>query len=159
MPDRTLIALLDEIRGTTLRTLNGVDDSAARWRIPGLANTILWHAGHAYVVVEWLTMGALGLNPSAPAGWFELFSWESRPGEIPAQRFPPLATVVEQLQQQQSRLQKVYASLGELDLKNAAVDQPDRSVREVIVHALQDEASHKGEIWLMRKLYALQAQL
>lgn len=158
MSDRTLLALLAEIRGSMLRVLNGVDEAAAHFCAPGLSNHITWHAGHAYVVVEWLTMGALGLDPVAPEGWFELFSWESRPAEIPRERFPPLREVVRSLQEQQVRLETLFASLSELDLKNAAVDQPDRSVREIIVHALQDEAAHKGEIWLLRKLYALQAK-
>lgn len=156
MPDRTLLSLLDEIRGATLRIVSGVDESAATWRAPGLANHIVWHAGHIYVVVEWLSQGALGLEPVAPAGWFELFSWESRPAEIPPEHFPQLGVVVEHLQSQHERLTKLYAALGELDLKHLAVDQPEMSVRQVIVHALQDEASHKGEIWLLRKLIAVQ---
>jgi len=157
MPDRTLLALLNEVRGLFLRSLSGVDEAQAHWRTPGLANNILWHAGHAYVVVEWLTMGSLGLEPVAPEGWFELFSWESRPAEIPAERFPTLAEVVKRLEEQHQRLQTLYASLGELDLKNSAVDQPDRSVRAVIVHAFQDEACHRGEVRLLRKMYALRA--
>lgn len=158
MSDRTLLALFDEIRGSLLGVLKGVDETAARFTPAGLSNHIVWHAGHAYVVVEWLTMGALGLDPIAPAGWFELFSWESKTVAIPAEKFPPLAEVVRELQSQHQRLTTLFASLGELDLKNAAVDQPERSVREIIVHALQDEAAHKGEIWLLRKLYGLQSQ-
>ncbi|WP_254511607.1 mycothiol transferase [Anatilimnocola floriformis] len=157
MPDQTLLAALAEIRGSFLRSLSGVDEEQARWRVAGLANNILWHAGHAYVVVEWLTMGPLGLDPVAPAGWFELFSWESRPAEIPLERFPTLAEIVKQLEAQQQRLQTLFASLGELDLKNAAVDQPDQSVRAVILHGLQDEACHRGEVRLLRKLYALRS--
>jgi hypothetical protein len=156
MPDRTLLALFDEIRGSLLRQLQNVDHAAVHFTPPGLSNHILWHAGHAYVVVEWLTMGALGLDPVAPPGWFRLFSWESKPADLPLENFPPLAEVVKQLQSQHQRLTTLYASLGELDLKNAAVDQPERSVREIIVHALQDEAAHKGEIWLLRKLFVLQ---
>jgi hypothetical protein len=159
MPDRTLLALLDEIRGTTLRILSGVDETAATWRVPGLANHIVWHAGHIYVVVEWLSQGALGLEPVAPAGWFELFSWESRPAEVPPERFPQLSVVVEHLKSQHERLTELYGRLGELDLKNSAVDQPDMSVRQVIMHALQDEASHKGEIWLLRKMFAVKARV
>jgi hypothetical protein len=60
------------------------------------------------------------------------------------------------LRSQQKRLTELYSRLSELDLKNSAVDQPDMSVRQVIVHALQDEASHKGEIWLLRQMYQRQ---
>jgi hypothetical protein len=156
MTDATLIDLFAEIRGALLRTLSRVDERGALWTPAGLSNHAVWHAGHAYVVVECLTAGALGREAVVPTGWFELFSWESRPGTIPAERFPPLATVVRELESQFSRLSELFASLGEVDLKGRAVDQTQSTVRQVIVHALQDEASHKGEIWLLRKLFALQ---
>jgi hypothetical protein len=153
--DGTLLALLAEIRGSMLGILEGVDAELATWRVPGLANHIVWHAGHALIVVEWLTMGALGREPLAPAGWFELFSWESDPTHIPAERFPKLSVVKMALREQESRLQTLFASLSAAELDAPAADQPDRSAREVIVHALQDEAAHKGEVWLLRKLHAL----
>lgn len=156
--DQTLLALFAEIRGSFLRVLEGVTDDAATWRVPGLANHILWHAGHAYVVVEWLTMEALGGKPIAPKGWFELFSWESDPTHIPPARFPNLAIVKAELRNQQQRLQDLFSSLTPEQLSAAAADQPDRTVCQIIVHALQDEAAHKGEIWLLRKLHSLANQ-
>jgi uncharacterized damage-inducible protein DinB len=155
--DQTLVDLLVEIRGAMLRIIEGVDDETATWRVPGLANHILWHAGHAYVVVEWLTMGALGREPDAPAGWFELFSWESDPANIPPEQFPTLSVVKAKLREQEQRLRLLFDMLTAEVLAQPAADQPDRSVREIIVHALQDEAAHKGEIWLLRKLHALRS--
>lgn len=155
MADATLVALFEEIRGTLLRTLQNVDPRGALWTPTGLANHTVWHAGHAYVVVECLVCGSLGKEPQLPTGWFELFSWESRPGTIPSERFPRLAEVVTKLEAQTARMRTLLASLGEIDLKGRAVDQPDQTVRQVIVHALQDEASHKGEIRLLRKMFAL----
>src|SRR5271157_1534891 len=52
MPDKCLLLLLDEVRAKTLRILKSVPAEHARWAPPGLHNTILWHAGHAYVLVE-----------------------------------------------------------------------------------------------------------
>jgi hypothetical protein len=154
-PDLTLLALLAEIRSSLLGVLEGVDDETATWRVPGLANHVLWHAGHAYIVVEWLTMGALGREPNAPEGWFDLFSWESDPAHIPAERFPTLSIVKAKLREQEQRLKLLFGMLSAAELAQPAADQPDRSVREIIVHALQDEAAHKGEIWLLRKLHAV----
>ena len=51
--DTSLLLLLDEVRGKTLRVLKAVPSESTRWAPPGLQNTILWHAGHALVVVEW----------------------------------------------------------------------------------------------------------
>jgi catechol 2,3-dioxygenase-like lactoylglutathione lyase family enzyme len=79
-----VLLAFDEIRPKTLRMLDGVSEEQARWAPAGLQNTILWHAGHAYVVLESLAMDALGLAKIIPAGWFETFSWESEPAKVPA---------------------------------------------------------------------------
>ena len=73
MVDRSLLMLLGEVRGRTLTLLSGVTDEQARWAPPGLQNTILWQAGHCYVVPERLIMGAAGLPAETPAGWFGVF--------------------------------------------------------------------------------------
>ncbi|WP_425615317.1 DinB family protein [Anatilimnocola sp. NA78] len=155
MVDQSLLAMFVEVRRALLRSLQNVDEAMSLWHPPGLSNHIVWHAGHAYVVVEWLTAGPLGLEPQAPAGWFEMFSWESRPAATPVEKFPKLATIVAELEAQQARLKELYAGLSEIDLKGEAVDQPGSTVRQVILHAFQDEASHKGEIRLLRKMVAV----
>ena len=100
MPDASLLLLLDEVRQKTLRILKSVPPESARWAPPGLQNTILWHAGHAFVLLEWLTMTALDREPQTPGGWFEMFSWESRPAQVPANRWPSLSEVIKQLEAQ-----------------------------------------------------------
>jgi len=154
MADQTLLTLLDEVRGKTLQVLEGLSPEQARWAPAGLQNTILWHAGHSYIVVEWLTMQALGRAPQAPEGWFESFSWESRPATVPEGRWPTLESVVAQLQAQQRRLRTLFSSLTPEQLESKAPNNPDRTVRTRIVHGLHDEARHSGEISLMRKLQA-----
>src|SRR5436190_19630822 len=79
--DDTLILLANEVRKKTLWLLDGVTDEMARFVAPGLANSILWHAGHALVVVEHLgVVPASGGPPVLPAGWFEK-SRRPRPNE------------------------------------------------------------------------------
>jgi hypothetical protein len=97
MADATLFSLLDEVRGKTLQVLEGVSPQEARWAPAELQNTILWHAGHSGVVVEYTTMQALAKDPEIPDGWFELFSWQSRPATVPAERWPALEEVVAEL--------------------------------------------------------------
>jgi hypothetical protein len=151
MPDETMIVLLDEVRGKTLRYLQGVDDEQARWAPRGLQNTILWHAGHSYILAEWLAIKALGHEPQVSKGWYKMFSWESRPASVPADRWPPLDEVVRRLADQHRRLRRAIRAATEDQLAAPTADDPERSVRFSIVHGLHDEACHCGEILLLRK--------
>jgi hypothetical protein len=154
MADETLVLLLDEVRGKTLQVLEGVSATEARWAPPGLQNTILWHAGHSQVVVETLTMGALGQRPEIPLEWFGMFSWESRPAQVPPEAWPALEDVVAELRAQHRRLHSVIAGLASDRLAAPSARSPERSVRYSILHGLHDEARHSGEISLLRKLQA-----
>ena len=86
MADATLILLAKEIRGKTLKLLDGLSDEQARFAAPGLHNTILWHAGHGIMLLE--HFGIMPLTGSQqtgyPAGWFEMFSWKSDPRTVTA---------------------------------------------------------------------------
>lgn len=155
MPDETLLVLLDEVRGKTLRFLGGVTDEHARWSPPGLQNGILWHAGHCYILAEWLALEALGREPEAPEGWYEMFSWESRPGAVPAGRWPRLDAVVDRLVDQHRRLRQAIGEATEDRLAGPTPGNPDRTVRYSVVHGLHDEACHSGEILLLRKMQGL----
>ena len=86
-PDQTLLLLLDEVRGKTLLILDATPAEFALWAPPGLENHILWYAGHSYVVVESLAMRAMGRQPEIPEGWFEMFSWDSRPALVSPYRW------------------------------------------------------------------------
>jgi hypothetical protein len=153
--DPTLLLLLDEVRRKTLGRLEGLTAEQARWAPEGLQNNILWHAGHSYIVLEWLAMQSLGAETTCPKGWFELFSWTSRPAETPAERWPSLEEVVRELQLQHGRMHKLLQNLAAEDFDLPARNRPDVTVRHRILHALHDEASHSGEIWLVRKLQGI----
>ena len=155
MADQTLLVLLDEVRGKTLRFLQGITEEQAHWSPRGLQNTILWHAGHCYVLAEWLALKPLENEPQAPEGWYDMFSWESRPASVPAGLWPRLDDVVGQLVDQHRRLQRAIRDANEGRLAAATAGDPDRTVRYSIVHGLHDEACHSGEILLLRKLQGL----
>jgi hypothetical protein len=152
MVDKSLVLLIDEVRGKTLRLLHTVSEENARWAPPGLQNTILWHAGHAYLLLEWLTMKALGCAPQIPKGWYQLFSWDSHPASVPADNWPTLVEVVTQLTEQHKRMTLLLKGLSVEALSEPATDHPDMPIRFAILHALHDEACHCGEIHLLRKL-------
>ena len=154
MPDQTLLLLLDEVRGKTLLILEATPAEFSRWVPPGLGNHILWCAGHSYVVVESLAMRALGRPPEIPEGWFEMFSWDSRPALVSPDRWPTLAEVVARLRVQHERLRGIIGDLSVEQLDGLSEDNPARTVRYAILHGLHDEAGHIGEAFLMLKMQA-----
>lgn len=156
-PDDTLLMLFDEIRSGTLRILAGVDEQQARFASPGLNNSILWHAGHAVVVIEHLCVVLTGFGPAQyPADWFEKFSWTSKPATVTD--WPTLAQVIDELTRQHARIRPQLATLTPERLRTQLSPDPNsRSVRLSIVHALHDEAKHQGEIHLLKKLWKLRA--
>ena len=126
MADKTLLLLLDDVRGKTLSELQGLDDPHARWAPPGLRNSCLWHAGHAYVVTEFLTQRSLGRAPQMPESWMKMFSWESNPAHVPADHWPSLEDVVAQLKQQYERLRGTIASLTDAEPSEELLEQLDK---------------------------------
>ena len=150
MADESLILLGKEIRAKTLRLLEGVSDADARWAPAGLNNSIIWHAGHSYTVVEHLAFGGAGAVPKQPDGWMETFSWKSRP--TPETKYPPLAEVVAKLTDQLARVTNLVQTLDEARLSQIVDPARGRTLRFCILHGWHDEANHQGEIWLLKKL-------
>jgi hypothetical protein len=143
------------VRGKTLRLLEGVDEGLARFTTPKLNNSVLWHAGHALMLVEHLCiLPAAGGTPQYPKGWFEIFGWQSRPAAVPRQAWPELGDVVARLREQRDRLREVIGNLSAEQLSRVTDPARNRTLRYSIVHGLHDEACHQGEIHLLRKMYA-----
>jgi hypothetical protein len=156
MPNETLKLLAREVRGKTFKILDGVSESQARFAPPGLNNSIVWHAGHAFTVVESLSVSAAtGKPPQYPDGWFDLFSWKSKPAADT--KFPPLAQVIEALRNQLERLLSAIEPLTTQQLAVVIDQARNRTVRYNILHGLHDEANHQGEMWLLRKLQNIKA--
>jgi hypothetical protein len=157
MPDETLLMLASGVRGKTLRLLDPVlaagDEVAARFAPAGLNNSVLWHAGHALVVVEHLSvMPATGRPAAYPPGWFDTFSWKSNPATVT--NWPTLGEVVAALKEQLPRLTAAIAAASPQQLDQIVDPQKNRTLRYSILHGLHDEAGHQGEIWLLRKTHA-----
>jgi hypothetical protein len=149
MSDPSIMFLASEVRTRTLRLLEGLTDEQARFAPPGLNNSILWNAGHAYVLIEHLAIApATGRPPDDPPGWFEAFSWKSNPAVVT--KWPALGDVVARLDDQFRRLMDVLDKLTPQRLD--AVLPNGRRLRDLIVHGLHDEAQHQGEIYLLKKI-------
>jgi hypothetical protein len=151
MPDESLLLLATEVRGKTLRILDGLTDDMARFAPAGLSNTILWHAGHSLVVVEHLSvMPATGRPAAYPAAWFDVFSWKSAPRLVT--NWPSLSDVITALREQLPRLSAAIAALSAAQLDRIVDPARNRTLRYSILHGLHDEAGHQGEMWLLRKI-------
>jgi len=152
MADDALMLLAKDVRGKTLRILDGITEEQAVFSPPGLQNTILWHAGHALVVVEHLALlPATGQPAQYPQGWFDKFSWKSEPAKV--KEWPKLGEVKAELSRQLERLLHAIESATEGQLKAPCGDPArGRHLRWSIIHGLHDEANHQGEMWLLKKL-------
>lgn len=154
MPDESLLTLADEVRGKTLRLLDGVPPELVHFTGPGLSNSTLWHAGHAFILVERLCiLPATDVQPRYPPGWSQMFSWSSNPASVPHHAWPDLHDVVSHLREQLPRLRATISALTPQQLDAPSGPGRSRTLRYSIVHGLHDEASHQGEIYLLRKLY------
>ena len=159
MPDESLLTLWREVRGRTLR-LTDVTEQESLQNVVGTNNHILWHAGHILCVCDRLVLGAVQhstrLPETLPVDWWDLFGWNSDPRTTTADRWPAIQDVREALAEQQTRMQTLFTSLtpgqlaSELDLPEWSLN--GSPVRQLILHAIHDEALHGGEIWLLRKL-------
>jgi hypothetical protein len=152
MADQTLLLLARDIRGKTLRIIDDVTEQQARFAPPGLHNSILWHTGHALVVVEHLSVTpAKGKPTGYPSEWLEKFSWESKPATV--KEWPTLAEVKAKLVAQGANLTAAIEGLSEEQLsQNVGDPAKKRNLRWSILHGLHDEAGHQGEMWLLKKL-------
>jgi DinB superfamily len=157
MIDATLMELLKEVRWKTLKLLEGVDETQARFSGPGLNNSILWHAGHALIVVEHLgCMAIAGGQPQYPADWFDKFGWKSTPATVTS--WPTVAEVVKQLTDQRTRLGGLIETQSQEQLDKIVGEAPrNRTLRGMVLHGLHDEAGHQGEMYLLKKLWKLKA--
>ncbi|HEX8916370.1 MAG TPA: DinB family protein [Humisphaera sp.] len=154
MYDQTLLMLANEVRGKTLRLLGDVDETRARYTGPGgLKNSILWHAGHALVVVEKLSVFPLvERDPAFPPGYIEAFAPRGDPSTVTS--WPSLAEVTALLQDQLGRLTDAIR-ITKMERMDQVIDaERNRTLRYSVLHGLHDEAGHQGEIYLLKKLAA-----
>jgi len=155
MADETLLMLVREIRGKTLKQLADVGPEQARFAPAGLVNSVLWHAGHILVVNEHLgVVAATHGTPSYPAGYFETFSWKSAPATVTD--WPELRDVIKLLEEQKAKLEHFVAGAPEEVLAGVTDPARGRTLRYSILHGLHDEAGHQGEIHLLKKLWTKQ---
>lgn len=154
MADESLLQLAKGVRGKTLRILDSVSEEQARWTPAGIHNHILWNAGHALVVAEnYAVAPASGMPANIPAGWAEKFGPKSDPATVTD--WPTAAEVRAKLVDQLDRLTAALTTLGEDRLSKPAKEGDARTLRTTILLAMQDEAGHQGEMYLLKKMQTI----
>lgn len=149
-----LAAMAEAIRGKTLKILSNATDEELLWSPPGLSNHLLWHAGHALWLQDVLCIEAITGKSELPASWHEKFSMHCKPVNETT-NWPARLDVAGQLAGQLNRLVDVIGSLSLEDLHGPPRTRnlPDAEpLRYWILHGLQDEANHQGEMHLLLKM-------
>jgi hypothetical protein len=146
-----LLELARQVRGCTLRSLEGVPLAWQRWAPPGTSNHILWHAGHVLWVLDLLAIEPLTGQSELPAGWAETFGADCRPVRETNQ-WPEMGEIAERLQLQLTRLIAALETTPAERLSDIAAPSADWNLPRGIIHGLHDEARHQGEIHLLQKL-------
>jgi hypothetical protein len=153
--DESLLMLAKDVRNKTLSLVEGITDMQARATAPGLTNSFLWHAGHVVTVIEHLVVVPItAKEPAYPMGWFQMFSWKSKPEHV--QTWPKLEEVQSQLVDQYRRVMGLLGQLNDEHLATVTNEQRGWTLRYNIVHAFHDEANHQGEMWLLKKMVGKQ---
>ena len=133
MPDETLLTLADEVRGKTLRLLEGVSPELARFTGPGLNNSVLWHAGHALMLGEHLCiLPAAGGQPQYPDRvGLRCSAGAACPRRSPATR-GRLSDVTQRLASRRARLRTLIEGLSPTQLDR--VFDPARNRTRPLFH-------------------------
>ncbi len=149
-----LQVLADEVRAKTLRLLGEAKDTELMWSPHGIANHILWQAGHILWVTDLLCIEAITGRSDFPPEWYDIFSNKCRPaGQI--KKWPSRALVREQLENQRPRLIDAIGTVSKKDLIGPPRTETlgtDRTLCYWVTHGLHDEANHQGEMYLLLKM-------
>ncbi|HZG77758.1 MAG TPA: DinB family protein [Paenibacillus sp.] len=96
------------VRGQTVKALQDVPEDVASAIPPGFRNSVLWHAGHIYLVQERFAFSLQGKEADIPASFLAAFA----PGTSPAswtERPATLADLTERLRLQADRVAEAWA--------------------------------------------------
>jgi len=95
------------VRGQTLKALEGVSEATANVVPEGFRNSILWHAGHIYVVHERFAFVLQGKEAKLPPAYTASFGMGTSPASW-TKRPPALAEIREMLREQQARVEQTW---------------------------------------------------
>ena len=137
-----------DVRNRLIRQLEKSTDDEMLTPAPGLQNHFTWHAGHCLWVCDRLIIEANTGTSELPAGWGETYGMQCRsPSETT--EWATRAELISLLTKQRDRLVELLA--GDVEPGEAGVENWRENKTLRATHALLDEASHQGEIQVLRK--------
>lgn len=139
--------VVDEIRSRTIRQLEKTADDEMRTPVPGLQNHLTWHAGHCLWVADRVIIEAATGKSELPEGWAKTYGMDCR-SPTETTDWATRQELIDRLTRQKTRLIDLLAI--EPASVNPAGEANQKRARQVI-HAMHDEASHQGEIQVLRK--------
>lgn len=138
-----------------LNCLDGMDDSAARWRAEARTNSALFVAAHLVDSRAW-TARMLGLEIPAPFGG--ILKYGTSMEDVPD--LPDLEAVREEWTAVSAMFQARLAALTPDDLAAPSAQRfpvEDQSVAGSLAFLLHHEAYHIGQLGLLRRAVGLSA--
>ena len=147
-----LAELARQVRHSTLQSLDRVDRMCLTWAPPGTSNHILWHAGHALLVNDVLTVEPLTGRSEMPRGWDAMFGENSQPAAVTT--WPDVSEVRSLLMGQLDRNLELLSEHADAIVTRANEITPSGGwpLLAGIIHGWHDEARHQGEMHLLYKL-------
>lgn len=147
------------VRGQTLKLMDGISETDADRLPEGFRNSLRWHFGHIYVVLERFAFRHLKLTEQYPEGYREAFETGTSPLDAPpGAKLPTLPELAERLSDQ---IVRIRAVLG--DRLSERIDPPyvtgsGKSLatpEEFLSFNLYHEGMHIGIIKCYRRLLSI----
>ncbi len=114
----------------------------------GFNNTIHWHVGHVLTVAEQFLLNYPN-STNLPENYIKLFGYGTKPSEWSGD-VPSVATLVEQLNQQLSRIMEIPDEAFNQTLPEPILGQ--KTVGELANLSAFHEAYHLGQIHAMKRI-------
>jgi hypothetical protein len=142
----TLIAFLDLYRETALVKLDGLDGEQLRRRLLPSRTTLLGIVKHLLLVEMWWLGTVIGGEPEPPDDPDDRDAeWLITAADSPEQ-------VVADYRAACAHSNEIARAAGPLDARVPGPHRPDRTVRWVLVHMLEETARHAGHADILREL-------
>jgi hypothetical protein len=142
----TLIAFLDKYRETVLVKLDGLDRDQLSSRLLDSRTTLLGLVKHLILVEEWwfVTVMSGGPEPEEDPDDPDA-EWLIVDGDTPGQ-------IVADYRAAYAHSDEIARAQASLDARVPGPHRPDKSVRWILVHMLEETARHAGHADILREL-------
>ena len=141
---QALITLSRDVRTRTLHILGKAEAAWVTRTVPGTANHMIWHVGHALWVQDAICVELLAGKRLLPLEWADRFGMESRPA-TDRDPWPSRDVVTDMLTRQLTEVERL------LSAADSRLD--DHELVRQIIHGFHDEAIHQGEMHLLLKMF------